>query len=93
MILPPKIVTANNHAAGVKTRTNAHDATTIDPVKEDGRVGSYVWVDSSPFEFGSDFHESIWVESEPNSVIIYHKTCKEIPVHVKFNEIRSNDFV
>ena len=62
-------------------------------LKEDGRVGSYVWVDSSPFEFGSDFDESVWVENEPNSVIIYHKTCKEIPLYVKFNESRLIDFV
>ena len=38
-------------------------------LKEDGRVGHYVWVDSTPFGFGSDFDDSIWVGNEPNSVI------------------------
>ena len=38
-------------------------------LKEDGEKKNYVWVDSSPFKFGSDFDEEIWVKTEPNSVI------------------------
>ena len=56
-------------------------------LKENGTVGHYVWVDSTPFEFGSDFDDSIWVGNEPNSVIIYYKINKEVPFYVEFNEI------
>ena len=38
-------------------------------LKENGQVGQYAWVDSSPFEFGSQFDNEIWAKDEPNQVI------------------------
>ena len=38
-------------------------------LKENGQVGQYAWVDSTSFEFGSQFDNEIWAKDEPNQVI------------------------